>query len=368
MTIALCLDCGATKLGAFIPCSECGDRPVDMTQMAGQASSGNAQDILGRQDVNLSIAFSAHNFPQDTLKQFGQIIRSISAVCSDREVARHAFLKYVAALHPDVLTIEFPPYLSARAFQVLKQLDLAQIATSAPQEPETGTDEDGDAALQDLFSSHPGDPERAIGYAILQSTRELMNDYRPQLKELWQKLPQDPLQYQGTANVLDPLEQAIVPALDWFKPSHYDDPLIQARLELGTDTGQFLDGYVHDLAVTRRAAVMGSAAADLTVVQVRRAQFVDSAPVLGFDVGCWGGDHFSLICDSMVRPTWHPPSVDDFDALAEAVCALNEHFLFPSADTAARFRQRYMEFGWAENETVPGEFEVIQVELCAESE
>ena len=131
MTIALCLRCGATKFGAFIPCAECGDEPVNMAAMAGQASEEN---ILGRQDVNLSIAFSDHNFPRDTLVQFGQVIKSINGVCDDGEIAHYAFMKYIAAKHPEVLAIDYPPYMSAKAFQVLKQLDLAENVAGAQPE------------------------------------------------------------------------------------------------------------------------------------------------------------------------------------------------------------------------------------------
>jgi hypothetical protein len=98
------------------------------------------------------------------------------------------------------------------------------------------------------------------------------------------------------------------------------------------------------------------------VVKVLRDAFVDSPAVLGFDVGYWGGDHYSIICDSIVTPTWHPPHPEDFEKLAGAVAALNENLLFRTADEAATFRTRYMEFAWAETEGYPGEFAVIQVE------
>jgi hypothetical protein len=52
------------------------------------------------------------------------------------------------------------------------------------------------------------------------------------------------------------------------------------------------------------------------LVYVAREPFCDDADCLGFDVGYWGGDHYSIICDSAVRPIWHPPQPECFDELA----------------------------------------------------
>src|ERR1043166_2953476 len=66
MTMALCLSCGSTKLGAFNPCSNCRAGP-----------SG---------DKDLDILFSDHRMSARTIEQFGQVIRAIQGATADPEV------------------------------------------------------------------------------------------------------------------------------------------------------------------------------------------------------------------------------------------------------------------------------------------
>jgi hypothetical protein len=87
--------------------------------------------------------------------------------------------------------------------------------------------------------------------------------------------------------------------------------------------------------------------------------------VLGYDVGYWSGDHFSLINDTLVAPLWHPPQPEDFQELAAHAHELNNHVLFPSASLAAKFRQWYLTKPWAETEYEPGEFCLIRVSSLA---
>ena len=42
------------------------------------------------------------------------------------------------------------------------------------------------------------------------------------------------------------------------------------------------------------------------IIQVSRYSYVDKQKILGYDIGYWGGDHFSLIADVFVIPMWHP--------------------------------------------------------------
>jgi hypothetical protein len=97
------------------------------------------------------------------------------------------------------------------------------------------------------------------------------------------------------------------------------------------------------------------------IVQLVRDPFRNDAECLGFDTGYWGGDHYSIICDSAVRPTWHPPQPESFEELAKKLSIVNEWFLFPSAQAAAEFRSYYRTQKWAETESRPDEFCIIQV-------
>jgi hypothetical protein len=97
------------------------------------------------------------------------------------------------------------------------------------------------------------------------------------------------------------------------------------------------------------------------IVQLVRDSFRDVPNSLGFDVGYWGGDHYSIVCDSAVRPLWHPPQAECFDELARQLSVVNDHFLFATFQDAARFRSWYVTQEWAESESRSGEFCIIQL-------
>ena len=83
---------------------------------------------------------------------------------------------------------------------------------------------------------------------------------------------------------------------------------------------------------------------------------------IGYDIGYWGGDFFSIICDSMIMPMWHPPSWDDLPSLAQQAASLNSHCLFPSYAKALAFRSWYCSCSWAEQETKQAPFDIIRVD------
>lgn len=99
------------------------------------------------------------------------------------------------------------------------------------------------------------------------------------------------------------------------------------------------------------------------IVHVRRAELLANDATLGFDVGYWNGDHFSLIADTIVTPMWHPPDPKDWNELLDRLSGLNEHLLFTHPEHAAAFRTWYTSKPWAETEGEPGEFYIIQVDL-----
>ena len=99
MTWALCFNCGATKFGAICPCPECA-----------VASTG---------DMPLDIAFSDHNWSEDTLRALGEVVRSVRRVCEDDELRFWAFIHYVATRHPQVLGVNLPAEERGRCEEVL---------------------------------------------------------------------------------------------------------------------------------------------------------------------------------------------------------------------------------------------------------
>jgi hypothetical protein len=99
------------------------------------------------------------------------------------------------------------------------------------------------------------------------------------------------------------------------------------------------------------------------IIHLSRGCLASSLSTLGFDIGYWGGDHFSLIADTIVAPTWHPPDPEDFDGLKEALAQLNANLLFDSPHEAETYRAYYKSRRWAETEAHEGEFCLIRVEV-----
>ncbi len=98
------------------------------------------------------------------------------------------------------------------------------------------------------------------------------------------------------------------------------------------------------------------------VVRVTRGTATTSATTAGFDVGYWGGDHFSSLSDAMMMVRWHPCPVEDLHSLEPWSRRLNEHMLFPTRVDASDYRRWYLKQPWAEAETFPGEFQIIRVD------
>jgi hypothetical protein len=89
----------------------------------------------------------------------------------------------------------------------------------------------------------------------------------------------------------------------------------------------------------------------------------EAGHLLGFDVGDWSGGNYSILCDSIIWPRWHPPVPVALSDLAHHIETLNDFMLFPDRASAERFRSFYLTQSWAETESEPGEFCVIRVEL-----
>ena len=97
------------------------------------------------------------------------------------------------------------------------------------------------------------------------------------------------------------------------------------------------------------------------IIYLSRDLLDSTSTTLGFDIGYWGGDHFSLIADAIVIPRWHPPMPDDFGGLRQALSTLNANLLFESPEAAREYRAYYTSRPWAETEMSEGEFCLIRV-------
>lgn len=123
----------------------------------------------------------------------------------------------------------------------------------------------------------------------------------------------------------------------------------------------FDEDLLADYSAAREVFSLLESPDEYEIMQVAREPFCEAPDCLGFDIGYWGGDHYSIICDSAVRPLWHPPQPECFDELASELSMVNEHFLFRSAEDAVCFRSYYRTQNWAETEFRPGEFCIIQL-------
>jgi hypothetical protein len=134
---------------------------------------------------------------------------------------------------------------------------------------------------------------------------------------------------------------------------------------IGEDTPDDLydECLVPDLVTALEIRSLLDSPEEYEIVMLSREDSAPEVQTLGFDIGYWGGDHFSLICDLVVMPRWHPPPPEDFAVLASELTVLNDNLLFADTRAAAEFRAFYKRFPWAESEHYPGQFAVIEVSI-----
>ena len=104
--------------------------------------------------------------------------------------------------------------------------------------------------------------------------------------------------------------------------------------------------------------------ADYEIIKITRESTIKDNSTLGYDIGYWGGDFFSLICDSSIWPKWHGPTWSDVPELARQLKVLNTHLLFDDYRQAVVFREWYKTKEWAETENKNGQFCIIRVDEC----
>jgi hypothetical protein len=100
---------------------------------------------------------------------------------------------------------------------------------------------------------------------------------------------------------------------------------------------------------------------DYEIVEIQENEEKTTNNTLGFDVGYMGGDFFSAIADTAIKPIWHPPDFNDMDEIIEHLKKLNKYCLFNSFNEARAYRQLYLSKKWAEKETHDGQLAIIQI-------
>lgn len=222
---------------------------------------------------------------------------------------------------------------------------------------------------------------QTFGYAILRLPTALVTAYDESMRtneaaDLFQRLcdrlkPLPRAAYRGISRFpLKPLPSVDLEVLRGFEESGCDvktDEVARRRfLELlpsDMPESDFDENLLPDHAAARNVFSFLELPNEYEIVLVAREPFLADVECLGFDIGYWGGNHYSILCDSAVRPLWHPPEPECFEELARQLRTVNDSFLFPSAGAAAQFRSWYRTQYWAETESRPDEFCIIQLNI-----
>jgi hypothetical protein len=96
------------------------------------------------------------------------------------------------------------------------------------------------------------------------------------------------------------------------------------------------------------------------IIEFIENEAVTNFKTLGFDVGYLAAD-YSVIADTAIKPTWHPPDFDDMQDIIEHLKKLNEHCLFPTFQDAKDYRELYLTKIWGEKEMYDGQITTIQI-------
>jgi hypothetical protein len=96
------------------------------------------------------------------------------------------------------------------------------------------------------------------------------------------------------------------------------------------------------------------------IIQFIENEAIINPKTLGFDVGYLAAD-YSVIADTGIKPTWHPPDFDDMQDIIKHLKKLNEHCLFPTFQDAKDYRELYLTKTWGEKEMYDGQITTIQI-------
>ena len=210
---------------------------------------------------------------------------------------------------------------------------------------------------------------KSSGYLIVKKTEEILRSYEKAIAE---------------RNVLEQYKK-FRNAFSYFNPAKYlgisRDPMLGVPKELQSEFVGILESealdflshiqeqnlYDDDLIYDYNDAINTFKKIKnkqiYEIIRLCKETFEDNLNVIGFDIGYWEGDHFSLIADTVVIPTWHGPPEKDYNELFDKLKPLlNKNLLFNTVEEAEEFKSYYKTKDWAETESYPGEFCTIQIQ------
>jgi hypothetical protein len=176
------------------------------------------------------------------------------------------------------------------------------------------------------------------------------------LADFWRIVDVDPPRYRGMGRwPLPPYPSLDPDVIQQFRELHVEmDENRAARMKLcelvDERSDDYEDALPESIEQARDVWRLLDSPSEWEIIRVTRAPVERTVQTLGYDIGWWGGKFYSLIGDSVVTPTWHPPTEEDYDELAIQVQALNDHLLFESPEAALKFRSWYTSKRWAETE------------------
>jgi hypothetical protein len=206
-----------------------------------------------------------------------------------------------------------------------------------------------------IMARYLNDEKSLFGYNEAQM-RALLEARAALLIELRIAFPSiNPNTYRGIYR--EPLEGGTAEQVDLYPG--WGGPTRQARLKMAevlaykkesSEWNDYLDDEITFLRIedARRVYDLLGNPNDHEIIMVRRHEYTFTPATLGFDIGYWGGDHYSIICDTFIRPQWHSAPEQEFHNLAPFASKLNRNVLFDDFEGAQEILTYYRTTNWGE--------------------
>lgn len=107
MTTALCTNCGSLKFGALCQCKDCGCCPTETS--------------------SLDVAFTDHYLTENTLTQFGDVLRFFRTRAADEAQAFWAFIGFVSSNYPEIVFAQIPRKYRGAVDALLQLRDIPAV-------------------------------------------------------------------------------------------------------------------------------------------------------------------------------------------------------------------------------------------------
>jgi hypothetical protein len=178
---------------------------------------------------------------------------------------------------------------------------------------------------------------------IAEGWAEPLRDLRNELSFI------EPTKYRGMGRA--PLEPYLGLIIERHRRERGEDVSnLTARKRFAEFVGEDNGPLIPDLETSRELISLLDKPALWEIIGVSQESLEPTANTLGFDLGWWGSEFYSLIADCAVAPAWHGPPLERLRELAQHLSSLNENVLFPGAANALEFLSYYEGQDWAETD------------------